>query len=157
MVHGSLMEVSPTLNVHRVLVIGSVPVMCLEHPLSITPFPSKSCCGFGLAHNVLTGLAALNENLGQGLGLKDNSWNHVHFLLGLCPSGRLLVLVVLIHGCPALPCKVSFLLTVETFYLGLVKPNSFFVGHVQLPSSILQESSYPHSQHSNVPPQVHLF
>ncbi|GKA35256.1 hypothetical protein Tco_0721747 [Tanacetum coccineum] len=74
-----------------------------------------------------------------------------------CPSGRLPVPAVLIPGCLALPCKVSSLLAVETFHLGLVKPNYFFVGHVQLPSSILQESSCSHSQHSNVPPQVHLF
>ncbi|GJS48948.1 hypothetical protein Tco_0599069 [Tanacetum coccineum] len=73
------------------------------------------------------------------------------------PSGRLSVPAVLILGCPALLCKVSSLVAVETLYLGLVKPNSFLVGHVQLPSSILQESSYPHSQHSNVPPQIHLF
>ncbi|GKF37343.1 hypothetical protein Tco_0114101, partial [Tanacetum coccineum] len=64
---------------------------------------------------------------------------------------------ILIPGCPALPCKVSSLVAVETLHLGLVKPNSFFVGHVQLPSSILQESSCPHSQYSNVLPQVHLF
>ncbi|GJY32732.1 hypothetical protein Tco_0417201, partial [Tanacetum coccineum] len=69
----------------------------------------------------------------------------------------LLVPAVLIPGCPVLPCEVSFLVAVETLHLGLVKSNSFFVGHVQLPSSILQESSCPHSQHSNVPPQVHLF
>ncbi|GJY89066.1 hypothetical protein Tco_0503694 [Tanacetum coccineum] len=74
-----------------------------------------------------------------------------------CPSGRLHVPAVLIPGCPALPCKVSSLMAVETLHLGLVKPNSFFVGHVQLPSSILQESSFPYSQHSNVPPQIHLF
>ncbi|GKD60005.1 hypothetical protein Tco_1297514, partial [Tanacetum coccineum] len=61
------------------------------------------------------------------------------------PSGRLPVPAVLIPGCPVLPCKVSFLLTVETFYLGLVKPNSFFVGHVQLSSGILQESFCSHS------------
>ncbi|GKF55377.1 hypothetical protein Tco_0165717, partial [Tanacetum coccineum] len=52
--------------------------------------------------------------------------------------------------CHALPCKVSSLVAVETLHLGLVKPNSFFVGHVQLPSSILQKFSCPHSQHSNV-------
>ncbi|GJY00984.1 hypothetical protein Tco_0359136 [Tanacetum coccineum] len=68
------------------------------------------------------------------------------------PSGRLPVPVVLIPRCPALPCKVSSLVAVETLRLGLVKPNSFIVGHLQLPSSILQESSCPHSQHSNVPP-----
>ncbi|GKC59841.1 hypothetical protein Tco_1087439 [Tanacetum coccineum] len=45
------------------------------------------------------------------------------------PSGSLLVPVVLILGCPALPCKVSSLLAVETLHLGLVKPNSLFVGH----------------------------
>ncbi|GKE53429.1 hypothetical protein Tco_1488585, partial [Tanacetum coccineum] len=60
-------------------------------------------------------------------------------------------------GCPALLCKVSSLMAVEGLHLGLVKPNSFFVGHVQLSSSILQESSCPHSHHSNVPPQIHLF
>ncbi|GKG51300.1 hypothetical protein Tco_0541684, partial [Tanacetum coccineum] len=63
----------------------------------------------------------------------------------------------LIPRCPALLYKVSSLVVVETLHLGLIKPNSFFVGHVQLPSSVLQESSYPHSQHSNVPPQVYLF
>nr|GFB27225.1 hypothetical protein [Tanacetum cinerariifolium] len=78
-------------------------------------------------------------------------------LLGQGPSDRLYVPVVLIPECPALPCKVSSLVAVETLHHGLVKPNSFFVGHVQLPSSILQESSCPHSQHSNVPPQVYLF
>ncbi|GJY74404.1 hypothetical protein Tco_0478835 [Tanacetum coccineum] len=35
-----------------------------------------------------------------------------------CPSCRLLVPAVLIPGSLAFPCKVSFLLTVETFYLG---------------------------------------
>ncbi|GKC69248.1 hypothetical protein Tco_1115131 [Tanacetum coccineum] len=74
-----------------------------------------------------------------------------------CPSDRFPVLAVLIPGCPTLPCKVSSLVAVETLHLRLVKPNSLFVGYVQLPSSILQESSYPHSQHSNVPPQIHLF
>ncbi|GKC27317.1 hypothetical protein Tco_1034611 [Tanacetum coccineum] len=74
-----------------------------------------------------------------------------------CPSGRLPVPTVLIPGYPALLCKVSSLVAVKTLHLRLVKPNSFFVGHVQLPSSILQESSCPHSQHSYVPPQVHLF
>ncbi|GKF49475.1 hypothetical protein Tco_0142726, partial [Tanacetum coccineum] len=69
----------------------------------------------------------------------------------------LLVSAILIHECPAFPYKVSSLVAVKTLHLGLVKPNSFFVGHIQLPSSILQESSYPHSQHSNVPPQIHLF
>ncbi|GJS77803.1 hypothetical protein Tco_0727684 [Tanacetum coccineum] len=49
----------------------------------------------------------------------------------------LFVPTVLIPGCPALPCKVSFFVAVETLYLRLVIPNSFFVGHVQLPSSIL--------------------
>ncbi|GJV80108.1 hypothetical protein Tco_1515978 [Tanacetum coccineum] len=44
---------------------------------------------------------------------------------------------VLILGCPALPCKVSSLVAVETLHLRLVKPNSFFVGHVQLPSSCI--------------------
>ncbi|GJU56712.1 hypothetical protein Tco_1234478, partial [Tanacetum coccineum] len=73
------------------------------------------------------------------------------------PSSRLPVPAVLIPGCLALPYKVSFLVAVETLHLGHVKPNSFFVGHVQLPSSILQESSCLYSQHSNVPPQVHLF
>ncbi|GKG25196.1 hypothetical protein Tco_0395824, partial [Tanacetum coccineum] len=72
-------------------------------------------------------------------------------------SNRLLVSAVLIPGCPELPYKVSSLVVIETIHLGLVKPNSFFVGHVQLPSSILQESSCPHSQHIYVPPQVHLF
>ncbi|GKF72214.1 hypothetical protein Tco_0208328, partial [Tanacetum coccineum] len=73
------------------------------------------------------------------------------------PFVRLSVPAVLIPRCPALPCKVSSLVTVETLHLGLVKANSFFVGHVQLPSSILQESSCPHSQHSNVSPHIHLF
>ncbi|GKF17896.1 hypothetical protein Tco_0062814, partial [Tanacetum coccineum] len=72
------------------------------------------------------------------------------------PSGRLLVPVVLIPGCPALPYKVSSLVAVETLHLILVKPNYLLVGHVQLPSSILQEFSCPYSQHSNVPPQIHL-
>ncbi|GKE75198.1 hypothetical protein Tco_1537239, partial [Tanacetum coccineum] len=67
------------------------------------------------------------------------------------------VFVVLILGCPALPFKVSTVVVVETLHLGRVKPNSFFVSHVQLPSSILQESSCSYSQHSNVPPQIHLF
>ncbi|GKA83680.1 hypothetical protein Tco_0805275, partial [Tanacetum coccineum] len=71
--------------------------------------------------------------------------------------GRLPVPGVLIPGCPALPFKMSSLVAVETLHLRLVKPNSFFVGHVQLPSIILQESSFPYSQHNNVPPQVHLF
>ncbi|GJT94275.1 hypothetical protein Tco_1377148 [Tanacetum coccineum] len=48
---------------------------------------------------------------------------------------------ILIPGCPALPCKVSSLMTVETLHLGLVNPNYFFVGHVQLPSSILHDIS----------------
>nr|GEU72964.1 retrovirus-related Pol polyprotein from transposon TNT 1-94 [Tanacetum cinerariifolium] len=48
------------------------------------------------------------------------------------PSDRLLVPAVLIPGCPTLLCKVSSLVVVETLYLGLFKPNSFFVGHVQL-------------------------
>nr|GEX18160.1 hypothetical protein [Tanacetum cinerariifolium] len=72
----------------------------------------------------------------------------------ISPSDRLFVPVVLIPGCPALPCKVSSLVEVETLHLGLFKPNSFFVDHVQLFSSILQESSCPHSQHSNVLPQA---
>ncbi|GKG50464.1 hypothetical protein Tco_0521564, partial [Tanacetum coccineum] len=74
------------------------------------------------------------------------------FLNWHSPSGRLPVHVLLIPGCLAFPCKVSFLVAVETLHLGLVKPNYFFVGHVQLPSSIFQEFSCPHSQHSNVPP-----
>ncbi|GJX68944.1 hypothetical protein Tco_0304671, partial [Tanacetum coccineum] len=73
------------------------------------------------------------------------------------PSGRLPVPAVLIPGYHTLPCKVSSLVVVETLHLGLVKTNSFFVEHVQLPSSILQESFYSHSQHSNVPPHINLF
>ncbi|GKC77789.1 hypothetical protein Tco_1128563, partial [Tanacetum coccineum] len=73
------------------------------------------------------------------------------------PFGRLPIPALLILGRPALPCKVSSLVAVEALHLGLIKPNSIFVGHVQLPSSILKESSCSHSQHSNVPPQVHLF
>nr|GFA34998.1 hypothetical protein [Tanacetum cinerariifolium] len=56
---------------------------------------------------------------------------------------------VLIPGCPTLPCKVTSLMAVETLHLGLVKLNSSFVVHVQLPSSILQESSCPHSKAIN--------
>ncbi|GKF51212.1 hypothetical protein Tco_0147679, partial [Tanacetum coccineum] len=59
------------------------------------------------------------------------------------PSCRLLAPAVLIPGCPALPCKVSSLVAVETLHFGLVRN--------------LQESSCPHSQHSKVPPQAHLF
>ncbi|GJY97286.1 hypothetical protein Tco_0514196 [Tanacetum coccineum] len=66
------------------------------------------------------------------------------------PSGRLPIPVVLIPGYPALSCKVSHFVAVETLHLGLVKPNSFFVRHVQLPSSILKEF-LAHSQHSYVP------
>ncbi|GKC93535.1 hypothetical protein Tco_1158977, partial [Tanacetum coccineum] len=36
------------------------------------------------------------------------------------PSGRLLAPVVLIPRCPALPCKVSSLVAVETLHLGPV-------------------------------------
>ncbi|GKG18725.1 hypothetical protein Tco_0373023, partial [Tanacetum coccineum] len=46
------------------------------------------------------------------------------------PSGRLSIPAVLIPGYPALPSKVSILVAVETLHLGLVKPNSFFLGHV---------------------------
>ncbi|GKF72902.1 hypothetical protein Tco_0219234 [Tanacetum coccineum] len=38
-----------------------------------------------------------------------------------CPFGRLPVPAVLIPGCPALPCKVSSLVAVETLHLGLVR------------------------------------
>ncbi|GKG55294.1 hypothetical protein Tco_0571934, partial [Tanacetum coccineum] len=65
------------------------------------------------------------------------------------PSGRLPVPAVLIPGCHVLPCKVSFLMAVETLHLGLVKPNSFFVGHVQLLSSILWNTWLASSQGIN--------
>ncbi|GJR34116.1 hypothetical protein Tco_1209800 [Tanacetum coccineum] len=93
-------------------------------------------------------LAETSRTLGESNSIQDS------FLVALqnkLPSGRLSVPAVLIPGCPALPCKVSSLVAVETLHLGLIKPSSFFVGHVQLPSSILQESACPHSQHSNVP------
>nr|GEW04765.1 hypothetical protein [Tanacetum cinerariifolium] len=94
-------------------------------------------------HNVLTGLAVLSE-IGTDL-VKTVFGTMFLFELGASfsflnwnsPSGRLYIHAILIPGCPTLPCKVSFLMTVETLHLEIVKPNSFFVGHVQLPSSIL--------------------
>nr|GEY33436.1 hypothetical protein [Tanacetum cinerariifolium] len=50
--------------------------------------------------------------------------------MDLSPSSRLSIPTFLIPMCPALPYKVSSLMAVETLYLGLVKSNCFFVGHV---------------------------
>nr|GEU84370.1 retrovirus-related Pol polyprotein from transposon TNT 1-94 [Tanacetum cinerariifolium] len=107
------------------------------------------------AHNVLTSLAVLSEirlDLVKTV-LGTMFLLELSFLNWYNPSERLPVLVVLIPGCPALLFKVSSLMAVETLHIRLVKHNSFFVGHVQLPTSILQESSSPHSQHVNVLPQ----
>nr|GEX11002.1 hypothetical protein [Tanacetum cinerariifolium] len=97
------------------------------------------------AHNVLTGLAVLRvtaafENFCLA-PLTDfmpdfiNTTLGTMFLLGQGPSDRFHVPAVLIPGCHALPCKMSYLVAVETLHLVLVKPNSFFFGHVQLPYS----------------------
>ncbi|GJS30197.1 putative reverse transcriptase domain-containing protein [Tanacetum coccineum] len=61
------------------------------------------------------------------------------------PSCVLLIPVFLVPWSPALPCKVSPFVAVVTLYLGLIKPNGLSTIHIELPSSVLQESSCPHS------------
>nr|GEU46628.1 hypothetical protein [Tanacetum cinerariifolium] len=88
------------------------------------------------AHNVLTGLAVLRvtaafENFALA-ALTDFMPYFINIALGtmfLLGKG-LPIPVVLIPGYPALPSKVSSLVVAVTLHLGLVKSNSFFVGHV---------------------------
>ncbi|GKG51674.1 hypothetical protein Tco_0544312, partial [Tanacetum coccineum] len=51
----------------------------------------------------------------------------------------------------AFPGNVSPLVAVVALYLGLIKPNSLITINSHLPSSVLQEPSSSHSQHSHLP------